>query len=550
MVRIYEAIIRQLSQNDETVPAGWTGLVEDGDDQETTSDATETERESSAPVEIQQTYFPLPSNNEQRRIAEAINSRRGVLVQGPPGTGKSHTIANLMCHLLATGKKVLITAETSRALKVLKNKLPEDIQPLCISLLGQGGDSFAELNAAVQGITTRYAAWRPGAYDQQIGEIDRELDARRRGQAKLDTELRSLREEETYNHRLANGAYEGTASSIAKRVAEERSRFDWLQIPKDGADDPPLAREALALWLHVRRTYDDSAIEASKLQIVPCEQLATPVGFGAAVAAERDAIDAMERLALLRKHDAYEAIVALRTEERAKLAEAMRGLEERRRKLLRLGHAWLSNALKDALGGRPARLQALSNQSKELVERIEQLHSNLGTATITLPSDKNIEAIRSDAAILVQHLRSGGGWTKWLLAKPKVVKGRTYLREQVTVAGKPADTHDQLQLVCDYLDVMLAFNHLDTAWLDDGGLPQGSSPRIRVAAIKEHVTLLSDALDYSRLCSDVGRYMNAATPSIFPTNTRSPLKAAFTQMRRFGLEKTLYCASTSDVCRR
>ena len=85
-------------------------------------------------------YFPLPANREQRRIVEAINRQRGVLVQEPPGTGKSHTIANLVCHpLLASGKRVLITAEAGRALKVLKEKLPEDVQPLCVSLLRARG---------------------------------------------------------------------------------------------------------------------------------------------------------------------------------------------------------------------------------------------------------------------------------------------------------------------------------------------------------------------------------------------------------------------------
>ena len=182
----------------------------------------------SAPQEI---YFPLPANREQRRIVEAISHRRGVLVQGPPGTGKSHTIANLVCHLLASGKKVLITAETGRALKVLKSKLPEDIQPLCVSLLGQGGDAFAELNAAVQGITSRFATWTPGAYDERIAEVERELDARRRALAKIDTELRSLREDETYPHSLMSGAYMGTASAIARRVADERRHSVGCSCP-------------------------------------------------------------------------------------------------------------------------------------------------------------------------------------------------------------------------------------------------------------------------------------------------------------------------------
>jgi hypothetical protein len=53
----------------------------------------------------------------------------------------------------------LITAETGRALQVLKNKLPQEIQPLCVSLLGQGGDAMAELNTAVQGITTKQSSY-------------------------------------------------------------------------------------------------------------------------------------------------------------------------------------------------------------------------------------------------------------------------------------------------------------------------------------------------------------------------------------------------------
>ena len=57
-----------------------------------------------------------------------IRTKNGVLVQGPPGTGKSQTIANLICHLLALGKKVLVTSHAARALTVLKNKIPEEIR--------------------------------------------------------------------------------------------------------------------------------------------------------------------------------------------------------------------------------------------------------------------------------------------------------------------------------------------------------------------------------------------------------------------------------------
>lgn len=164
----------------------------------------------------------MPANREQLQIVDAINRQQGVVVQGPPGTGKSHTIANLICHLLATGKRVLITAESGRALQVIKDKLPKEIQPLCVSLLGQDSNSFSELNAAVQGITTRQASFSPSDYTRRVDEIETQLDAARRNLAKADSEIRSLRESETVSNDIADGKYLGSASAIAERVAAER----------------------------------------------------------------------------------------------------------------------------------------------------------------------------------------------------------------------------------------------------------------------------------------------------------------------------------------
>ena len=84
-------------------------------------------------------YFPLPTNEEQRRIAERLRARPYVLVKGPPGTGKSHTIANLITHLLAQGERVLVTAHAPKALTVLRDLLPPEIRSLCVPTWGLRG---------------------------------------------------------------------------------------------------------------------------------------------------------------------------------------------------------------------------------------------------------------------------------------------------------------------------------------------------------------------------------------------------------------------------
>ena len=514
MVRIYDALIKRMTVT-EDVPDGWSGLISDEDDRDHSSfSATGDEPEASGLPKPQEIYFPLPANREQRRIVEALSRRRGVLVQGPPGTGKSHTIANLVCHLLASGKRVLITAETGRALKVLKNKLPEEIQPLCVSLLGQGGDSFAELNAAVQGITSRFATWTPGAYDDRIAEVERELDARRRALAKIDTELRSLREDETYPHSLMNGAYMGTASVIAQRVAEEKPAFGWLGLPRDVADDPPVHSADMRSWLQVRRTYDEDTVYASTLHIVETVTLPAPAEFSAAVADEREARATVERIAELKKHPAYGPLLAQSSDQRTALSDRLRELRDRRRRLLRPGYEWLRPALADTLDGRQALWQMLAGHSSATIRRIGELLDRIGSSVVFVPPDKDTRAVRADAAFVNEHLQSGGKWTSFGMLTPKALKDRTYLRDKVTVDGKRADTSERLQVVCDYLDVTFAFADLELAWSDHGGLPHGAQLRLRLAAMGEHIDTLIAALDYAQSCLEVGRQLNASMPAV------------------------------------
>ena len=56
--------------------------------------------------------------------------------QGPPGTGKTHTIANLIGHLVGHGKRVLVTSQQEQALLVLRDKIPQSIRGPSAAMLG------------------------------------------------------------------------------------------------------------------------------------------------------------------------------------------------------------------------------------------------------------------------------------------------------------------------------------------------------------------------------------------------------------------------------
>lgn len=100
--------------------------------------------------ESQDIYLAKEANREQLEIAKRIEMYNAVVVQGPPGTGKTHTIANLIGHFLAQGKSILVTSHTKKALNVLKDKVPAELQNLCVSMLDE---SLIDMEKSVDGIT-------------------------------------------------------------------------------------------------------------------------------------------------------------------------------------------------------------------------------------------------------------------------------------------------------------------------------------------------------------------------------------------------------------
>lgn len=202
----------------------------------------------STPSQEGEIYFPLLSNDEQRQIVQRLRSNRGVLVQGPPGTGKSQTIANLICHLLAEGKRILITSQTERALKVLQSKLPEELQALCVTVLGADETALKNMERSVLGINERQTNWEASKNTERVRRLEQELASAREAKTKAETRLRFLRETGFQKFSIAANAYHGTAGVIAQRLEAECETLAWIEDNIPESCEPPISdSEFLAL---------------------------------------------------------------------------------------------------------------------------------------------------------------------------------------------------------------------------------------------------------------------------------------------------------------
>jgi very-short-patch-repair endonuclease len=188
--------------------------------------------------------FALPANEEQVEIARRVASRAGVVVQGPPGTGKTHTIANLIGHCLAQGKSVLVTSHTAKALRVLREKLPTQLQALCVSVLENDLSSREELKYAVNEIIAKLSA---GSVDGQMQSREAAKDLRERCLAEirqLCSELKLARSDEYRPVILAGEQFD--PAKAARFVAQHAADSGWIPSPIQSDVPLPLNEDEIA----------------------------------------------------------------------------------------------------------------------------------------------------------------------------------------------------------------------------------------------------------------------------------------------------------------
>ncbi len=68
---------------------------------------------------------PLSLSDSQESVIKNTEAGKIVSVFGPPGTGKSQTIVNLVAHLIANGKTVLVASRMDKAVDVVAERLNE-----------------------------------------------------------------------------------------------------------------------------------------------------------------------------------------------------------------------------------------------------------------------------------------------------------------------------------------------------------------------------------------------------------------------------------------
>jgi very-short-patch-repair endonuclease len=180
-------------------------------------------------------YFPMAYNDEQVSIIQKLHANDGVVVQGPPGTGKTHTIANVICHYLAHGKRVLVTAKGESALAVLQEKLPEGVRPLSVALLSDERDGMKQFEHSIQTIASSVASINPTRATASIADAEERLNQLHAKISHVDHTVSAYARK--HMQKCQFQGREVMPEEMARLVLQDAHSHEWFD------DEPPATKD-------------------------------------------------------------------------------------------------------------------------------------------------------------------------------------------------------------------------------------------------------------------------------------------------------------------
>ncbi|APC38711.1 AAA domain-containing protein [Clostridium estertheticum] len=398
--------------------------------------------------------FPLPANEEQMEITKKLSENFGIVIQGPPGTGKSHSIANLICHLLAHGKRVLVTSQTDRALRVLSNKIPEEVRALCISILGNDTKSLEELDESVRKITE--------SLSMDTKELRKEIKLLKykhnncvESQKRLYKELKCIDDRE--NEKIEYAGQKYTLMYMAKWVKDNEVNHSWI------VDNLDFNKEKLLTSEEFKRLVTLSSV-ITKQQIDEIDNINKYIAI---LPREEELCDDIEELIKLgqQKHIYEDDIKDL---------NSVSSIDYGNRRLLKLvddaiekfegfDNSWLGNVMKSYYSNSEQQglWQQLAHKGNEYIKEISKLKQELNNHKLELPSIIDINTFKNDFGIIAKTINEKGK----LGGLFKILHGNLkYIFEGCKVDYECINTSEQIIVVDLYIKLQLVERELKNIW--------------------------------------------------------------------------------------
>ena len=431
-----------------------------------------------------------PANAEQLAIAREIEQAPAVVVQGPPGTGKTHTIANLMGHFLAQGQHILVTSATSKALAVLKDKLPAGLQNLCVSLLSDARDDMEHSVAGICEMLAKNSSQEMRAKADELTRRREQVLARLKKRRHTLEEVRRLEAKRDY---FMLGGKAWSLSRMADFLHTHGDLADRLPLPIIKGKEFPLGKNELEELYLLNGEFDTESLAELREELPDVYALLPPARAGELLEREQRIIKSeKELLAALPQASIDEKAELLAAGNRVVGEDLVPDLLRKAERYLasvdfkRFSVPWAKAAvLAGSQGG--ARREVWEMLGRD-IERVQQLKSQslkqfFGHSLeykLDLPLDKNLIQQLSELAEIFDAKGKISWWTR--MNHGPLIK----IMEGFAIDGRPLSSRLDCQMAMQYVSLFEARKQLAKEW-EQLLVPLGMEPYEAMAAGDEDV---------------------------------------------------------------
>lgn len=454
-------------------------------------------------------HFPKPYNEEQFDIVNKLQSRKGVLVQGPPGTGKSHTIANIICHYLAKGNRVLVTAKTPRALKVLYNQMPKQIRPLCVSLLGRGLEEKNSLEESVGNILSKQNSWNRSSVQQKKITLDNRIKELYSERAKVINRIKAIRESETTEHNILEGKYYGKSATITRRLKEEEKKYQWFQDKISIDQEMPVTKgEIQKLLKNINLLKPEIEVEFKKYIPDPKKDLIKQDEFEKLVNNYNRAEENINHADKLINSKNGKILIERNENELNKIIKSLEDILATRNKIDKRQIFWTNGAVFDVLTGNNILWEDFLNTLTERMKGQKSCAQLLEGIDIKIPKEANLMTLIRDAKVIKKHFEEGGKDRYWFL-KSKDIKNCRYIVDDISINSEKCGNLEKVDSLISYLELKDTINSCWDLWV--GRLERTTDPLLlQISKLEDMNNLLKEVIQLKDLLKKLKSSLNCA----------------------------------------
>ncbi|MBM7556768.1 AAA domain-containing protein [Halanaerobacter jeridensis] len=461
---------RQLEEENVELPGGLERIITDPEDSPSSWDKDNFHDEWTGLLD-KDILFPKEANKEQIQILDSLEHSDGVLVQGPPGTGKSHTIANLISHFMAHGKRTLVTSQKDQALKVLRKMIPESLRSLCLSVLQNDADRKKKLEEAVTYISDIVSNEKDYKLQEEAEDLREKIDIYRRKLQKSKHKLQDLARAELYIN-MKNFDQPLSPAQAAKKVKDKNKEYSWFNDqPSYQTEKQTIDREQVLQLIpefsiterEFKQMYDlrkkiySHLDELHNYQYPNSDDLLNPSDFKD-LAQSLAKIDQLQEEAdsyysdlIFKKETALEAIVEL--------------AENAVEKYQKITDTWVEELINNQQYPRE-QLEEAVNKLEELFSELISLQQQLDlTTNINLASEVSLPDYQEFVAEALTKINNDKEPVTWLNFITQFFDGgKTEALKQSQINNSQPETKEEWQQVKNKIDFKIKFREFITAW--------------------------------------------------------------------------------------